>query len=129
MSLVLDASVTAARVHIDETTQAVLDVFDLVADGEAWVPSLWHLEIANVFQFKIRKAKYDARARDQYLSFLSRLPILTDDQNSAPRLDDDIALIGTSPADHIRRGLSRTCPSPKASSGYSRQRASNCRSH
>jgi hypothetical protein len=48
MSLVLDSSVTLAWAYLEETTPAVRTVFTRVAEGGAWVPSLWRLEIANV---------------------------------------------------------------------------------
>ena len=41
MSLVLDASVTLAWIYPDETTDAIREVFDVVASDGAVVPATW----------------------------------------------------------------------------------------
>jgi predicted nucleic acid-binding protein len=78
MSLVLDSSVTLAWVYSDETTDAVVEVFDLLRQGAAWVPALWRLEVANALQMGIRRKRHDEEFRDATLADLSRLPIHID---------------------------------------------------
>ena len=43
MSLVLDSSATLAWIYADEATEASSDIFDLVIESGAWVPSIWKL--------------------------------------------------------------------------------------
>jgi predicted nucleic acid-binding protein len=78
MSLVLDSSVTLAWVYSAETTRAISDVFDRIADYGAYVPALWRLEVANVLQFGVRRGRGDAAFRDAALADLALLPIRQD---------------------------------------------------
>jgi predicted nucleic acid-binding protein len=80
MSLVLDSSVTLAWVYSDETTDAVVEVFDLLRQGAAWVPQLWRLEVANALQMGVRRKCHDEEFRDATLADLSRLPIHIDNE-------------------------------------------------
>lgn len=78
MSLVLDSSVTLAWVYADETTAAVLELFDTIRTRGARVPALWRWEIANVLQMNMRRARHSRDFRDQALSDLAVLPIQAD---------------------------------------------------
>ncbi len=78
MSLVLDSSVALAWVYADETTDAVLRLFDNVRINGAWVPGLWRWEIANVLQLNVRRGRHDEDFRDGALSSLALLPIKVD---------------------------------------------------
>jgi len=78
VTLVLDSSATLAWVYGDETTEAVDQVFDAVAIGGAWVPSLWRLEVANVLEMGIRRGRHDTAFRDSALADLAALPIQLD---------------------------------------------------
>jgi predicted nucleic acid-binding protein len=78
MSLVLDSSVTLAWVYSDETTDAILSLFDIIKGNGAWVPGLWRWEIANVLQLNARRKRHDAEFRDAALSSLSQLPVRVD---------------------------------------------------
>jgi len=75
MSLVLDSSVALAWVYADETTDAVLRLFDNVRINSAWVPGLWRWEIANVLQLNVRRGRHGGDFRDGALSGLALLPI------------------------------------------------------
>jgi predicted nucleic acid-binding protein len=90
--MVLDASITAARVHLAERTQAVEDVFAAVALSEAWVTGLWHLEVANIFQMKVRRKAYGLSERDKYLAFFRTLPIFTDPETASHAWTDTLIL-------------------------------------
>lgn len=83
MSLVLDSSVTLARLWEDETTDPVREVFELVRDQGAWVPSLWKLEVANSLQMDVRRGRHIAEFRDGALADLAQLSIEID-----PETDD-----------------------------------------
>jgi predicted nucleic acid-binding protein len=78
MSLVLDSSVTLARLWEDETTDPVRRVFELIRDNGAWVPSLWKLEVANALQIAVRRGRHVAEFRDGALADLALLAIQVD---------------------------------------------------
>jgi predicted nucleic acid-binding protein len=78
MSLVLDSSVTLAWVYINETTEAISQVFDLLSESGAWVPGLWRLEVANILKMGVRRGRHDADFRDSTLADLALLPIHLD---------------------------------------------------
>jgi len=80
MSLVLDASATLASIFPDETTALIEDVFDRVADENAWVPSLWRIEVANILTQGVRRGRISLARRDGALANLARLPIFDDDE-------------------------------------------------
>jgi predicted nucleic acid-binding protein len=78
MSLVLDSSVALAWVYADETTEAVLGLFDDVRTHGAWVPGLWRWEIANMLQLNVRRRRHAGDFRDAALSSLALLPVKVD---------------------------------------------------
>lgn len=81
MSLVLDASVALAWVYADETTSAILRVFEEVRTNGAWIPALWRWEVANVLQTNVRRERHDADFRDAALANLAWFPIKVDAQS------------------------------------------------
>ncbi len=80
MSLVLDSSVTLAWVFGDETTPAIRQVFEGIAERGAVVPGLWWLEVANSLTMAVRRKRIDATFRQAALSDLALLDITTDQQ-------------------------------------------------
>ena len=78
MSLVLDRSITLAWAYSNETTQPVMQVFDLLIRSGAWVPGLWRLEVANVLEMSVRRKRHDKNFRDATLADLAQLPIQVD---------------------------------------------------
>ena len=78
MSLVLDSSVALAWVYADETTEAILGLFDNVRIHGAWVPGLWRWEIANVLQLNVRRGRHAGDFRDAALASLALLPVKVD---------------------------------------------------
>jgi predicted nucleic acid-binding protein len=78
MSLVLDSSVALAWIYADETTDAVLHLFDDIRLHGAWVPGLWRLEIANVLQLNVKRGRHSTDFRDGALSSLALLPVKVD---------------------------------------------------
>jgi predicted nucleic acid-binding protein len=78
MSLVLDSSVALAWIYADETTEAVLRLFDDIRLGGAWIPGLWRWEIANVLQLNVRRGRHTGDFRDKALASLTLLPVKVD---------------------------------------------------
>ena len=78
MSLVLDSSITVAWLYREEATKSVDEVFENLIQASAWVPALWHLEVANVLQIGIRRERHAADFRDRMLSDLSDFAIHVD---------------------------------------------------
>jgi predicted nucleic acid-binding protein len=94
MSLVLDSSVTLARLWSDETTDAVRQVFERIRDHGAWVPSLWRLEVANALQMDIRRGRQVAEFRDGALADLALLPIQVDPETDRQAWGATLQLAG-----------------------------------
>jgi len=92
MSLVIDSSLTLAWVYSEETTEAVNQVFDTLSRTGAWVPSLWHLEVANVLEMSVRRKRHDARFRDATLADLAQLPIQVDAETHRRAWDTTLQL-------------------------------------
>lgn len=78
MSLVLDSSIALAWLYSDEASAATQEVFDTVLAEQAWVPSLWRLEVANSLQVGIRRGRISREFRDASLADLALLPIAVD---------------------------------------------------
>lgn len=78
MSLVLDSSITVAWLYREEATKSVDQIFEDLIQASAWVPGLWHLEVANVLQIGIRRQRHAADFRNRVLADLSDFPIYVD---------------------------------------------------
>jgi predicted nucleic acid-binding protein len=76
--MVLDSSVALAWIYADETTDAILGVFDEIRSRGAWVPGLWLWEIANVLHLNVRRGRHSADFRDSTLEGLALLPVKVD---------------------------------------------------
>lgn len=76
---VLDCSATLPWVFDSETTKETSALLDQLARGSrAWVPALWHLELANVLLVAKRKGRIDQAGIEQFLGALARLDIIVD---------------------------------------------------
>jgi predicted nucleic acid-binding protein len=69
-----------AWIYPDETTDAVLAVFDQVIHKGAYVPDLWRIEIANCLTQGVRRSRITAIERSESLSDLASMGIITDNQ-------------------------------------------------
>lgn len=76
--MVLDASLAVGCLFEDEVTAARLEALDRIGDHGAWVPSLWHLEVANSLQIGVKRGRYSEAFADQSLARLAGLPISVD---------------------------------------------------
>jgi len=83
LSLVLDSSATLAWVYAEERTPAIQKLLSVVIDEGAWVPSVWHLEIANILTVGVRRGRNDATFRDATLQDLALMWIRTDPETEA----------------------------------------------
>ena len=92
LSLVLDSSITLARVFPDEWTPAILQVFDDHVVHSAWVPDLWKIEMANVLSFSLKKGRITRERRGEILAELSILPIAIDTQTGKRAWNETLTL-------------------------------------
>jgi predicted nucleic acid-binding protein len=83
MTLVSDSSATLAWIYAEETTNAVRDLFDIVAEDGAVVPAIWRLEVANSLTVAARRGRIDVEFRNAALADLALLDITTDPQTDA----------------------------------------------
>lgn len=90
---VLDCSAALPWVFANEitpATEALLD--DLVNGGRAWVPALWHLELANVMLGAQRRGKIDKAGVEKYMATLKTLDIEVDDETMSVAWSKTLAL-------------------------------------
>ncbi|MBA2751955.1 MAG: type II toxin-antitoxin system VapC family toxin [Actinobacteria bacterium] len=78
MTIVIDTSVTMAWCFEDEETLAADEVLDRLRDGDAAVPSLWQLEVANVLLVAERRGRISEAQAERFVSLLEQLPIRVD---------------------------------------------------
>ncbi len=94
--LILDSSATLAWIYGDETTEAIRQVFDAVAEDGAVVPALWRLEVANSLTMAVQKRRINPNFRRAALADLALLDITTDQQTDSFAWTDTLNL-----ADHF----------------------------
>jgi len=90
---VLDCSATIPWAFASESTletDALLDT--LTAGGKAWVPALWHLEVANVLLGAQRKGRIDRAGIEVFLSTLTLFDIEVDPETLAVAWSKTLAL-------------------------------------
>lgn len=76
---VLDCSATLPWVFGSEATKATDALLDRLARGsKAWVPALWHLELANVLLGAKRRGRIDQAGIEQFLGALALYDIAVD---------------------------------------------------
>ena len=79
MAFVLDCSATLPWIFADEASPAadrLLD--DLTAGAQAWVPTLWHLELGNVLLGAHRRKRIDQAGMEAFLAKLKVYDIKID---------------------------------------------------
>jgi predicted nucleic acid-binding protein len=84
-SFILDASVTAAWCFADEATEATQTLRRSLVTSTATVPSLWHLESANMLLVAERRRRITATRCSELLEFLAALPLRTEDERQRIR--------------------------------------------
>jgi predicted nucleic acid-binding protein len=83
VSLVLDSSVALAWIYAEETTDAVSQIFESVAEDGAHAPAFWRLEVANSLTAAVRRGRIDVAFRNAALADLALLDITTDPHTDA----------------------------------------------
>lgn len=74
----LDCSMTMAWCFEDEATPYSESVLEALADGEAFVPPIWSLEVANVLVVAERKKRLLPAQSLRFVELLQSLPIVLD---------------------------------------------------
>lgn len=76
---VLDCSATLPWVFASEATTETDALLDALAGGaRAWVPALWHLELANVLLGAKRKGRIDSAGIEKFFTTLGVFDIAVD---------------------------------------------------
>jgi len=90
---VLDSSATLPWIFASEATPATRTLQDVLAqDGKAWVPALWHLEVANVLLGARRKRHLDQAGAAKFLSTLALYDIEVDHATMTAAWSSTLAL-------------------------------------
>lgn len=90
---VLDCSATVPWVFESEATKATDALLDRLAQGaRAWVPALWHLELANVLLGARRKNRIDQAGVEQFLGTLALYDVAVDQDTMANAWAKTLAL-------------------------------------
>jgi predicted nucleic acid-binding protein len=89
---VLDCSIVCAWYFVDESEPYADAVAAALAQSTAMVPSLFHLEVANVLVGGERKARSTAAQASGFLARLSLLPIVVDEQTIGRAWSDTISV-------------------------------------
>lgn len=75
--LILDCSVTLSMAFADEFDGYSRRVFETIRTGGALVPSLWHLEVANILSSGVKRNRLTHAGALHFLSLLAKHPIET----------------------------------------------------
>jgi predicted nucleic acid-binding protein len=78
VSFILDSSATLAWIFPEVRTDAIMNLFGLVADNGAVVPELWRIEVANTLNVGIRRGRITKAYRKRILAILENLPVSVD---------------------------------------------------
>jgi predicted nucleic acid-binding protein len=82
-SFVVDNSVVMSWCFEDESNLYADGVLNLLQSKQAWVPSLWPLEVSNVLLVAERKKRIDSLISLQFLGLLSQLPIEQEQESTS----------------------------------------------
>jgi len=77
---VLDASVALTWCFKNEATEAADRMLERLADEEAYVPGIWHLEIANVLALSERRRRITPAHSAEFIAMLETLVIVVDEE-------------------------------------------------
>jgi predicted nucleic acid-binding protein len=92
---VLDCSVTMAWCFDDEATPYTDGIRERLAETQAIVPTLWALEVANATLVGERRKRLDEARGSRFLSLLSGLPIVVDQETTTRAWADTMHLART----------------------------------
>jgi len=92
---VLDCSVAAAWFLEDESTKKTDALLNLLTDGSAHVPNLWHLELGNVLVQAEKRGRITAAQISIVLELIGGLPITTDSETDSRAFREILTLART----------------------------------
>jgi len=92
MDLVLDCSVTMAWCFEDQATPYTDEVLEVLASGQARVPSIWALEVANVLLVAERHGRLRPADSARFLALLQNLPVAIDRETPQRSLNEVLHL-------------------------------------
>jgi predicted nucleic acid-binding protein len=78
--VVIDATVALAWCFSDERTEATAKLLERVQTDAAAVPSLWHLEVANVLALAERRRRITPAESTELIALLETLEIVVDEE-------------------------------------------------
>ena len=84
--VVIDASVALAWCFRDERTEATAKLLERVQTDAAAVPSLWHLEVANVLALAERRRRITPAESTELIALLETLEIVVDEETPSHAL-------------------------------------------
>ena len=84
--VVIDASVALAWCFRDERTEATAKLLERVQTDAAAVPSLWHLEVANVLALAERRGRITPAESTELIALLETLEIVVDEETASRAL-------------------------------------------
>lgn len=90
--LVIDSSISIAWCFPDEQDDYSQTVLDALASEQAFVPALWHLEIANTLLVGERRKRSTQANTVTWLGFLASLPITVDEETRLHAFGNTISL-------------------------------------
>ena len=86
--LILDSSIAIAWCFPDERDDYSQSVLDALVTEPAFVPSLWHLEVANTLLVGERRKRSTQANTVAWLGFLAGLPITVDEETRGHAFGD-----------------------------------------
>ena len=91
-ALVIDSSAALSWCFEDEASPESDALFERVRDQGAFVPGLWHLEVANVLLQAEKRGRIAAGDVAMRLELIAELPITTDNETTARAWREILAL-------------------------------------
>ncbi len=82
MRFVLDASVALSWCFHDEATPETMALLEKLRQGQAYVPSIWPLEMGNILIGAQRKHRISSAGMHEFLMLLEALCIIVDEETS-----------------------------------------------
>lgn len=91
-AFVLDGSVTMVWGFEDEDDAYAIAILDKIPELQAYVPSLWPLEVANALIVGERRGRITAADAARFLAILGTFPIAIDGETAARAFSDIVHL-------------------------------------
>lgn len=112
---VIDNSVVMSWCFKDETNRYADAVLDKLSESTAIAPSIWSLEVVNVLLVAERRKRLKQVDSVRFITLLSQLPIVVEDEGSEKMMKDLLALGRTShlssyDASYLDLAMRKDCP-------------------